>query len=48
MAETKRIRNGKPGAIAILGGCPVMTYLEPQEGGGYYHEHCDCDGGVPL
>ena len=25
------------------GGCSCVVFIQPKKGGGYYHEHCDCD-----
>lgn len=35
-------------SIAFSNGCPIMVYMEIYKNGGYYHEHCDCDGGIDL
>ncbi len=43
--KPRETKSKNPGAFEYDGGCSVMVYLEPRRKGGYYHEHCDCDGG---
>lgn len=41
-------REGENGTIEFEGGCTLMVVIKPLKKGGYYHEHCDCDGGIEL